>query len=65
MVVFVGRVLVAKNPTVVPGDIRVLDAIDIEELRDSMYDVIVFPKYGPRPHPDEMAGIWVLIAEHR
>ena len=39
------RVAVAKNPCMHPGDIRVLNAIDVPELRH-MVDCIVFPACG-------------------
>ena len=50
-----GKVIVAKNPCYLLGDIRVLNAIHIEGL-DHLVDCIVFPTQGKRPHPSEIAG---------
>eukprot|EP00249_Psilotum_nudum_P022736 c28629_g2_i1 orf=666-2285(+) len=50
-----GKIIVAKNPCVHPGDIRVLDAVNIPALHH-MVDCIVFPQCGPRPHPNECSG---------
>ncbi|XP_051146094.1 probable RNA-dependent RNA polymerase 1 [Andrographis paniculata] len=50
-----GDVVVAKNPCLHPGDVRVLKAIDVKALHH-MVDCIVFPSKGPRPHPNECSG---------
>ena len=42
-----GKVVVGKNPCLHPGDIRVLSAVDVPELRH-MVDCIVFPQKGKR-----------------
>ncbi|KAJ3699365.1 hypothetical protein LUZ61_003070 [Rhynchospora tenuis] len=53
--VVTGRVVVAKNPCLHPGDVRVLQAIDIPDLHH-MVDCVVFPQKGKRPHPNECSG---------
>ncbi|EPS62146.1 hypothetical protein M569_12646, partial [Genlisea aurea] len=50
-----GLVVVAKNPCLHPGDIRILEAVDAPELRH-LHDCLVFPKKGERPHTDEASG---------
>lgn len=50
-----GRVAIVKNPCYHPGDIRVLKAVYRKEL-SHLYNVVVFPQQGPRPHPNECSG---------
>ncbi|KAB2620081.1 RNA-dependent RNA polymerase 1 [Pyrus ussuriensis x Pyrus communis] len=49
------NVVVARNPCLHPGDIRVLTAVDVPALHH-MVDCVVFPQKGERPHPDECSG---------
>ncbi|KAK0595880.1 hypothetical protein LWI29_010850 [Acer saccharum] len=49
------EVVVAKNPCLHPGDMRVLKAVDMPALQH-MVDCIVYPAKGKRPHPDECSG---------
>ncbi|KAG0628256.1 hypothetical protein M758_1G013200 [Ceratodon purpureus] len=53
--VVTGTVVIAKNPCVHPGDVRVLKAVDIPSLRH-MVNCLVFPQEGHRPHPNECSG---------
>lgn len=45
-----------KNPCLHPGDIRVLEAVWVEELASCVRDCIVFSTAGARPNFNEMAG---------
>ncbi|KAF3945295.1 hypothetical protein ACB098_03G083200 [Castanea mollissima] len=53
--IFEGEVVVAKNPCLHPGDVRVLKAIDVPALHH-LADCVVFPQKGKRPHPNECSG---------
>jgi RNA-dependent RNA polymerase len=53
--VVVGTVVVAKNPCLHPGDVRILEAVDVPELHH-LVDCLVFPKKGERPHANEASG---------
>ncbi|KAK7310134.1 hypothetical protein RJT34_07433 [Clitoria ternatea] len=50
-----GKVVVAKNPCLHPGDVRVLRAVEVPSLHH-MVDCVVFPQKGRRPHPNECSG---------
>ncbi|PIA42460.1 hypothetical protein AQUCO_02000123v1 [Aquilegia coerulea] len=50
-----GTVVMAKNPCLHPGDIRILEAVDIPALYH-LVDCLVFPQKGDRPHSNEASG---------
>lgn len=47
--------MVAKNPCLYPGDVRILIARDIPQLYH-LQQCIVFSSKGHRPQPDELSG---------
>jgi len=50
-----GPIAITKNPCRHPGDLRVLRAVNNESLHH-LYDVLVFPQQGSRPHASEISG---------
>lgn len=50
-----GFVVIAKNPCLHPGDVRLLEAVDAPGLHH-LYDCLVFPQKGDRPHTNEASG---------
>jgi RNA-dependent RNA polymerase len=50
-----GPVVISRNPCLHPGDVRILNAVDAPQLKH-LFDVIVFPTTGNRPHCNEIAG---------
>ncbi|CAN0335609.1 unnamed protein product, partial [Ascophyllum nodosum] len=48
-------VLVCRNPSLHPGDLRVLRTTDIPQLRH-LHNVVVFSCVGDRPEPSKMSG---------
>ena len=47
--------MVGRNPCTHPGDVRLLEAVNIPELRH-LQNVVVFPSTGERPLCNMMAG---------
>lgn len=50
-----GPMLLARNPSLHPGDIRVVRGVDIPQLRH-LKDVVVFPQTGDRDIPSMCSG---------
>lgn len=53
--VITGKVVLAKNPCLHPGDVKVVMAVDVPELAH-LANVLVFPQKGPRPIPNQCSG---------
>ncbi|XP_065181137.1 uncharacterized protein LOC135811819 [Sycon ciliatum] len=59
VVPIIGRVAIAKNPCLHPGDIRLLNAVrppSDNAYLSALVNCLVFPAKGKRPHPDECSG---------
>ncbi|KAK5998750.1 RNA-dependent RNA polymerase 1 [Cladobotryum mycophilum] len=50
-----GVCIVGRNPSLHPGDIRVVQAVDNPKLKH-LRDVVVFPSVGDRPVPSMLSG---------
>lgn len=50
-----GICIVGRNPSLHPGDIRVVQAVDCPKLHH-LKDVVVFPATGDRPVPNMLSG---------
>ncbi|KKY34978.1 putative rna-dependent rna polymerase 1 [Diaporthe ampelina] len=53
--VITGLCVVGRNPSLHPGDVRVVQAVDVPELRH-LKNVVVFPKTGDRDIPSMCSG---------
>jgi RNA-dependent RNA polymerase len=53
--VITGLCAVGRNPSLHPGDIRVVEAVDVPDLRH-LRDVVVFPIHGSRDIPSMCSG---------
>jgi RNA-dependent RNA polymerase len=53
--VITGICIVGRNPSLHPGDIRVVEAVDVPKLRH-LRDVVVFPLKGDRDVPSMCSG---------
>ena len=53
--VITGRCVVTRNPSLHPGDVRIVEAVDIPELHH-LVDVVAFPQTGDRDVPNMLSG---------
>jgi len=53
--VITGPVIVARNPSLHPGDVRLVEAVDRPQLHH-LVDVVVFPQTGDRDLPSMLSG---------
>ena len=53
--IITGPVLIVKQPCLHPGDVLQLQAVDCASLHH-LFDVVVFPQKGERPHAEETSG---------
>lgn len=53
--VITGVCIIARNPSLHPGDIRVVRAVDVPELRH-LRDVVIFPQTGDQDIPSMCSG---------
>lgn len=51
----IGPIMVTKHPVMHPGDVRMLLAVDLPELRNHK-NMIIFSQRGSRPEADKMGG---------
>ena len=59
IVPILGTVVIAKNPCLHPGDVRILQAVSPplhNTYLTKLVDCLVFPAKGSRPHPNECSG---------
>lgn len=50
-----GKCIVGRNPSLHPGDIRIVEAVDEPKLHH-LKDMVVFPSTGDRPVPNMLSG---------
>ncbi|KAI8803026.1 RNA dependent RNA polymerase-domain-containing protein [Cladochytrium replicatum] len=53
--VVMGRMFIMRSPCLHPGDIQVVEGVDVPELHH-LLDVVAFSQNGPRPLPNMLSG---------